>query len=92
MFVYRDRFIHAKTMIADSHVASVGTANLDALSFGINYEVQVFVYSTRLVRELEAVFTEDMRNCTEETLETRRERPASARLQELAGRLLSPVL
>ena len=92
VFVYRDRFIHAKTMIADSHVASVGTANLDALSFGINYEVQVFVYSTRLVRELEAVFTEDMRNCTEETLETRRERPASARLKELAGRLLSPVL
>ncbi|MBQ2617060.1 MAG: cardiolipin synthase [Synergistaceae bacterium] len=92
MFVYRERFIHAKTMIADDHVASVGTANLDALSFGINYEVQAFVYSTRLVEELEKVFTDDLKNCTEENISERRKRPAIARLKELAGRLLSPIL
>ncbi|MBR1439484.1 MAG: cardiolipin synthase [Synergistaceae bacterium] len=94
VFVYRDRFIHAKTMIADSHVASVGTANIDALSFGINYEVQAFVYSTRLVNELERVFIEDLRNCTEETESSRalRKRPALERLKEFAGRMMSPLL
>ena len=94
VFTYEGRFIHAKTMIADSHVASVGTANLDALSFGINYEVQAFVYSTRLVKELEGVFAEDLRNCTEETKSSRekRKRPAMMRLKEFAGRLLSPIL
>lgn len=92
VFIYRERLIHAKTLIADSHVASVGTANLDALSFGINYEVQAFVYSTRLVRELEDVFIEVLGKCTEETEEARKNRPFSSRLREKIGRLLSPVL
>ena len=92
VFIYVGRFIHAKTMLADSHVASVGTANLDALSFGINYEVQAFVYSTELVRELEGVFLEDLGSCTEETLETRADRPAMLRLKERIGRLLSFML
>ena len=92
VFTYRERFIHAKTLIADSHVASVGTANLDALSSGINYEVQAFVYSTGLVRELEKVFADDLMNCTEESASERRKRPAMTRLKELAGRLLSPIL
>lgn len=94
VFTYEGRFIHAKTLIADSHVASVGTANLDALSFGINYEVQAFVYSVRLVKELERVFIDDLKSCTEETKSTRekRKRPAMMRLKEFAGRLLSPLL
>ena len=94
VFTYEGRFIHAKTLIADSHVASVGTANLDALSFGINYEVQAFVYSSRLVEELERVFIDDLQSCTEETKLTRekRKRPAMMRLKEFAGRLLSPIL
>ncbi|MBQ7168520.1 MAG: cardiolipin synthase [Synergistaceae bacterium] len=94
VFTYEGGFIHAKTMIADSHVASVGTANIDALSFGINYEVQAFVYSSRLVRELEGVFLADLENCTEETVSSRgkRKRPAMMRLREFAGRLLSPIL
>lgn len=92
VFIYRDRLIHAKTLIADGHVASVGTANLDALSFGINYEVQAFVYSTRLVKELEEVFIEDLGNCEEETEAVRKKRPFSSKLREKIGRLLSPVL
>ena len=92
VFIYRERLIHAKTLIADSHVASVGTANLDALSFGINYEVQAFVYSTRLVKELENVFIEVLGKCTEETEEARKNRPFSSKLREKIGRLLSPVL
>lgn len=92
IFVYRNRFIHAKTLIADSHVASVGTANLDSLSFEINYEVQAFVYSTRLVRELEDVFIHDLENCTEETQEKRRNRPFTSKLKAGIGRLLSAYL
>lgn len=92
IFVYRDRFIHAKTLIADSHVASVGTANLDALSFEINYEVQAFVFSTRLVRELEDVFIQDLMNCTEETKKNRKNRPFTSRIKAGIGRLLSSYL
>ena len=89
IFIYRDRFIHAKTLIADSRVASVGTANLDALSFGINYEVQAFVYSAGIVRELEEVFTADLEHCAEVSLMSRKHRPFLQRVKERTGRLLS---
>ena len=92
IFTYTNRFIHAKTLIADSHVASVGTANLDSLSFKINYEVQAFAYSTRLVRELEDVFIQDLKYCTEETIENRRNRPFTSRIKAGIGRLLSSYL
>ena len=92
VFVYRERFIHAKTMIVDENTASVGTANLDALSFGINYEVQAFVYSENLVKELEGVFIEDLSNCAEETKLNRKKRPALMRIKEIAGRLMAPIL
>ena len=92
IFVYRNRFIHAKTLIADSHVASVGTANLDSLSFRINYEVQAFVYSTRLVRELEDVFIHDLRKCSEETKKKRINRPFTEKIKAGIGRLLSAYL
>lgn len=92
IFIYQDRFIHAKTMIADSHVASVGSANLDSLSFEINYEVQALIYSTRLVSELESVFLDDLANCTEETHEMRKNRPLTLRIKESTGRLLAAIL
>ena len=92
VFVYRDRFIHAKTLVADSQVASVGTANIDALSFGINYEVQALVYSQEVVKELENVFLADLEHCAEETLQNRKARPFIQRVKEKTGRLLSPVL
>lgn len=89
IFIYRDRFIHAKTLTADSHIASVGTANIDALSFGINYEVQAFVYSKDIVRQLEDVFLADLEHCTEELHVNRHNRPLIQRLKERTGRLLS---
>ena len=92
VFVYRDRFIHAKTLVADSQIASVGTANIDALSFGINYEVQAFVYSPEIVKVLEDVFLADLQHCTEETSDNRQARPFIQRLKEKTGRLLSPIL
>ena len=89
IFIYRDRFIHAKTLIADSCVASVGTANLDALSFQTNYEVQAFVYSSGIIRELEEVFMRDLEHCAEVSLMSRKSRPFLQRVKERTGRLLS---
>lgn len=92
IFFYGERFVHAKTLIIDSEIASVGTANLDALSFSINYEVQAFVYSADIVRELEDVFIRDLEHCTEITPQNRKNRPLFQRVKEYAGRLLSPIL
>ena len=92
IFVYKDRFIHAKTLIADFHTASVGTANLDMRSLEMNYEVQAFVYSTKLVKELEAAFINDLEHCSEEFLENRLNPNCIKKIQASIGRLWSAVL
>ena len=89
IFIYRDRFIHAKTLIADTDIASVGTANIDTLSFGVNYEVQAFMYSQKIVDDLGKVFIADMEHCSEELLMNRKSLPFSLRLKSGIGRLLS---
>lgn len=92
VFSYKGGFVHAKTMVADSEIASVGTANLDVRSLEINYEVQAFVRSKELAAELETAFLNDLELCEEESLAGRRGRSVVQRAQAAVGRLWSALL
>lgn len=92
VFSYKGGFIHAKTMVADSEVASVGTTNLDIRSLEVNYEVQAFVRSKSLAADLEAAFLDDLEQCEEESLAGRRGRPLVQKAQAAVGRLWSALL
>ena len=92
VFSYKGGFVHAKTMVADSEVASVGTANLDVRSLEINYEVQAFMRSKELAAQLESAFLDDQELCEEESLSGRRNRPLIRKVQAAVGRLWSALL
>ena len=92
VFSYKGGFVHAKTMVADSEVASVGTANLDVRSLEINYEVQAFMRSRELAAQLETAFLDDQELCEEESLSGRRSRPLIQKVQAAVGRLWSALL
>ena len=92
VFSYKGGFVHAKTMVADSEVASVGTANLDVRSLEINYEVQAFMHSKELAAQLETAFLDDQELCEEESLSGRRGRPLVQKVQAAVGRLWSALL
>ncbi len=92
VFSYKGGFVHAKTMVADSEVASVGTANLDVRSLEINYEVQAFMHSRELAAQLETAFLDDQELCEEESLSGRRGRPLVQKVQAAVGRLWSALL
>lgn len=92
VFSYKGGFVHAKTMVADSEVASVGTANLDVRSLEINYEVQAFMRSRELAAQLETAFLDDQELCEEESLSGRRGRPLVQKVQAAVGRLWSALL
>ena len=81
VFSYKGGFVHAKTMVADSEIASVGTTNLDVRSLEINYEVQAFVRSKELAAELETAFLNDLELCEEESLAGRKGRPLLRKAQ-----------
>ena len=85
-------FVHAKTILCDGAILSVGSANLDARSLRINFEVQVFLYDRRLAAEAEATFTNDLRRSFELTFDAWRKRPKIEKVKESIGKLFSSLL
>lgn len=64
IFIYRNGFLHAKTVLVDHEMGSVGTANMDYRSFRLNFEVNAFFYDTDLGGRLRDVFLDDLTLCT----------------------------
>ncbi|WCK53979.1 cardiolipin synthase [Aneurinibacillus sp. Ricciae_BoGa-3] len=91
-FMYQPGFIHAKILLVDGTVASIGTANMDIRSFQHNFEVNAILYNTLSVYKLEEDFLLDLRDSKELTLEDFHSRPWYHRLFESVARLLSPLL
>lgn len=93
IFLYDPKgFVHAKTITCDGVVLSVGSANLDARSLHINFEVQAFLYDRTLAGEAEVAFENDMRRSLELTFEAWRRRPKLEKVKESVGKLFSSLL
>ncbi|WP_155837346.1 cardiolipin synthase [Aneurinibacillus terranovensis] len=91
-FLYQHGFVHAKILLVDGTVASIGTANMDIRSFQHNFEVNAILYNSHSVAELEQDFEQDLMDSRELTLEEFRNRPWHHRVIESIARLLSPLL
>lgn len=91
-YLYRDGFLHAKTVVADGTVASVGTANIDIRSFKLNFEVNAIVYDGKKAGELASAFEQDLAHCDEMTWDKYRRRSRVTKIAESCARLLSPIL
>ena len=92
VYIYENGFIHAKALIVDGKIATVGTANIDVRSFKLNFEVNAFLYGREIAGQLEEIFHEDMLYSRELTLRIYQERPLYIRFKESISRLLSPIL
>lgn len=92
VYTYENGFIHAKTLIVDRKISSVGTANIDMRSFKLNFEVNAFIYEKELAEKLLAKFDEDLKLSKLYTLEIYEQRPKWIRFKESISRLLSPIL
>lgn len=92
IYQYKKGFIHAKTLVSDSKLAMIGTANMDFRSFDLNFEVNAIVYDTKIGTELSKVFYEDLQNSERINPEEWAARPKYKQLLEKAARLLSPLL
>ena len=91
-YLYQNGFLHAKTMMVDTMVASVGTANMDFRSFGLNFEVNAVIYSEETTQRLEQTFENDMIKATQVTRNLYEQRSLVIRAKEQFSRLLSPLL
>jgi len=57
---YDKGFIHSKIMIVDNDAASVGTPNLDRLSFSKNYEIMSIIYDKEIINLLQNDFLNNL--------------------------------
>lgn len=92
VYIYQNGFIHAKTIIVDDKLATVGTANVDVRSFRLNFEVNAFLFNQKQAEGLREVFEKDMDLSTQLTLEDYRNRSLYIKIKESISRLLSPIL
>ena len=88
----RQGFLHAKTMVVDSWMATVGSANMDMRSFRLNFELNAFVYDPAFCDGMAAQFELDLAHASELTGDDLRDAPYPRRLAQQTARLMSPLL
>ncbi|MDO5698521.1 MAG: phospholipase D-like domain-containing protein [Dermatophilus congolensis] len=87
IWLYRGAMVHAKTATVDSRWSTIGTANIDRLSMMGNFEVNLEIFSDDLAERMEQIFSIDLSNCHQLTLDDWQGRPGYVRVVE---KLLSP--
>ncbi|MBC7872408.1 MAG: cardiolipin synthase [Ferruginibacter sp.] len=92
IYLYRKGFVHAKTMVTDSKLFIVGTANMDRRSFDLNFEVNAVVYDTALATKMRSIFFTDLESADKIDKEEWLNRKWYRQLPEKTCRLFSPVL
>lgn len=92
VYYYQNGFIHAKTMVCDSVVSSIGTANMDIRSYKLNFEVNAFIYDKGIAIEMEDQFFRDIDESELITREDYNNRSNWMKIKESIIRLVSPIL
>ena len=93
IYQYKKGFLHSKTMVADTEIATIGTCNMDIRSFNINFEVNTVLYDKSIVSELTDQFMEDLKYCEEIKLEKLGGKRIFIRLRnQIIKILLSPIM
>ena len=85
-------FDHSKLMIVDGHWVLLGSANWDARSLRLNFELNVECYGRAFAAEMEMLIQKKIAAAREVTLAEADRRPLPAKLRDAVARLFSPYL
>ena len=92
IYLHHSGFLHAKTIVSDNIISSVGTANIDERSFMTNFEVNTIIHDERIAKELKQNFLLDIHDCEELSISTFHNRVDRSLVKESIARLTSPLL
>lgn len=92
LFMYKNGFLHSKSIAVDDIICSAGTCNFDMRSFKLNFEVNAFIYDKATTRTLRNLFEEDLYNSFEVTHIDYQNRSLLVKTKETISRLFSPLL
>jgi cardiolipin synthase len=81
----QEHIMHAKTMVVDGYWSTVGSSNLDYLSFLHNHEANAVILGAAFAAELEDVFLADLTNAVAIDAASWRDRSLWQRAKELGS-------
>lgn len=89
---FKPGFIHAKMCVIDDQVASIGSANFDVRSFGLNFETNAVIYDSEVALDIGRKYLMDVADhCVDLTLEQYEARSRWVRVKEAVARLYTPI-
>ena len=92
IFLYQAGFFHAKTLVVDGSIATIGSCNLDVRSLHLNYELNAFFYDTDMAGELERKFEEDRHECITVNSDYISATRLPSRLRNSIFKMIAPLL
>lgn len=92
IYEYRRGFLHAKSMVIDNWLGTIGSANMDIRSFHLNYELNAFVYDDCFTAELAEQFQQDLVDAAELAPDWAQQLSYRRRLIHAFAGLMSPLL
>jgi cardiolipin synthase len=92
IYEIQDKFIHAKTIVADDYISVVGSCNLDYRSLETNFEINCYMYDRDLAEQNKTIFFNDLIHCKEVNYSDWIKRGRGKRLLESIIRLFAPLM
>ena len=87
IYLYRRGYMHAKTIVMDDRLTSIGSANIDPRSLRLSYEVTAVFTDGDTALQQRHIFEQDMAECEYLTLTDWRKRSLWQRFTEHFARL-----
>ena len=92
MYLYRKGYMHAKTLVIDDSLVTIGSTNIDFRGFEQDFEINAFMYDENLARQQHDLFIGDQKDAELiDPLEWDK-RPLLDKAKESAARIFSQVL
>lgn len=92
IYIYNNGFLHAKTLVVDDEICSVGSMNQDFRSYGLNFECNTYIYDQAISQQLTDIFFDDILQSTLLTDDIIEHQGHWLKFKQYASRLLSPIL
>lgn len=92
VYIYDGGFLHAKTIVSDDEVSSVGSCNFDIRSFKLNFETNAFIYDRDFALKMKEAFDKDLEKSHELTLDDYNNRSLIIKFKENISTLMTEIL
>ncbi len=92
IYQYTPGFIHAKTVVVDDSVATVGTINMDYRSLYLHFECGVWMFGCSVIHDIKKDYENTLTKCDEITLEEIEQTGKAKRLVQSVLRLFAPLM